>query len=214
MNQIDSLFDNLDSWRQFPAYQLERRADIFFSLYLAEILSQKFGVTVESIIPEFPIRIGTIHSTPDINKSFKVDYLAKVDDGKTFLFVELKTDDGSRKDKQDGYLQRAKEVGLVKLLDGLCKIYQATSSKKKYAYLFGKLQDMGLITVRSDGRFNITQADYAIQIVYIQPNNFDKQETVVTFREISAIVQKHKDDLSQRFAKSLLNWANVKAGEH
>ena len=32
------LFDRLDEWRDFPNYQLERRADIFFSLYLVEAL--------------------------------------------------------------------------------------------------------------------------------------------------------------------------------
>jgi len=35
---IDELFDKLDEWRSLPAYQLERRADIFFAIYLKDII--------------------------------------------------------------------------------------------------------------------------------------------------------------------------------
>jgi hypothetical protein len=34
----DRLFDLLDDWRRLPAYQLERRADIFFALHMEEII--------------------------------------------------------------------------------------------------------------------------------------------------------------------------------
>ncbi len=210
---INDIFDNLDSWRNLPAYQLERRADIFFSIYLPAILSQKFGVEIEGLIPEFPIRVGTIHQKVDINKSFKVDYLAKVNDSRTIMFVELKTDDGSRRDKQDWYLERAKKVGLVELLVGVRQIYQATNSRKKYEYLLNMLQEMKFVTLSNNGTFEITQADYAIQIVYIQPNNPDNQDNVITFQEISEVVEKHGDELSLRFSQSLLKWANSKAGE-
>jgi hypothetical protein len=119
MTHINAIFANMDVWRNLPAYQLERRADIFFSIYLPEILSHKFGVKIEGVIPEFPIRVGTIHEKIAINKSFKVDYLAKANDSKTIIFVELKTDEGSRRDKQDWYLERAKQVGMAELLAGL-----------------------------------------------------------------------------------------------
>jgi hypothetical protein len=213
MTHTNTIFDNLDVWRNLPAYQLERRADIFFSIYLPEILSHKFGVKIEGVIPEFPIRVGTIHHDIDINKSFKVDYLAKANDNKTIIFVELKTDEGSRRDKQDWYLERAKQVGLAELLDGVRKIYKATNSKKKYEYLLGLLQDFGFIALDKSGTFEITQADYVIQIVYIQPNNPDGQNNVITFQEISEIIERHGDELSLRFSKSLLKWAGTKAGE-
>src|SRR5271157_6345504 len=99
MKYINDIFDNMDAWRHLPAYQLERRADIFFSIYLPDILAHKLGVNITGIIPEFPIRIGTIQSKVDINKSFKIDYLAKGNDINTIVFVELKTDEGSRRDK-------------------------------------------------------------------------------------------------------------------
>ena len=211
MSRINAIFYNMDVWRNLPAYQLERRADIFFSIYLPEILFYKFGAKVEGVIPEFPIRVGTIHHEIDINKSFKVDYLAKAS-GKIIL-VELKTDEGSRRDKQDWYLEKAKEVGLVELLDGVRKIYKATNSKKKYEYLLGLLQDLGFIVIDDNGTFEIAQANYLIQIVYIQPTNPDRQDNVITFQEISEIIEKHGDELSLRFSKSLLKWAGTKAGE-
>ena len=36
--RIDRIFDLLDGWRHLPAYQLERRADIFFGLFLPDVL--------------------------------------------------------------------------------------------------------------------------------------------------------------------------------
>jgi hypothetical protein len=203
----------MDVWRNLPAYQLERRADIFFSIYLPEILSHKLGFEIEGVIPEFPIRVGTIHHDIDINKSFKVDYLAKANDNKTIILVELKTDEGSRRDKQDWYLERAEQVGLAELLDGVRKIYKATNSKKKYGYLLGLLQNLGFIVLDDNGTFEITQADYVIQIVYIQPNNPDGQDNVITFQEISELIERHGDELSLRFSKSLVKWASTKAGE-
>jgi hypothetical protein len=203
----------MDVWRNLPAYQLERRADIFFSIYLPEILSHKLGFEIEGVIPEFPIRVGTIHHDIDINKSFKVDYLAKANDNKTIILVELKTDEGSRRDKHDWYLERAEQVGLAELLDGVRKIYKATNSKKKYGYLLGLLQNLGFIVLDDNGTFEITQADYVIQIVYIQPNNPDGQDNVITFQEISELIERHGDELSLRFSKSLVKWASTKAGE-
>ncbi|NDP20943.1 MAG: hypothetical protein GZ091_07680 [Paludibacter sp.] len=53
---IDQLFDRLDDWRNLPAYQLERRSDIFFSLYLKDIIQSYYQQKVEHIIPEFPVK--------------------------------------------------------------------------------------------------------------------------------------------------------------
>ena len=72
---VTRLFDLLDQWRHFPAYQLERRADIFFALYLPGIIEHALGVKVDArVIPEFPIRKE--HS----RRSTKVDYLALSED--------------------------------------------------------------------------------------------------------------------------------------
>ena len=213
MKIINNIFDNLDLWRNLPTYQLERRADIFFSIYLPEILSDKIGVDIEGVLPGFPIRVGTIQPEVDINKSFKVDYLAKAKDGRTILFVELKTDHSSRRGKQDWYLQRASQVGMIELLVGLRHICKATRSRKKYRVLLGLLQDMGLIVMDNVEAFEIVPADYKIQVVYIQPNNPGGHENVITFEEVSQIIKKHGDKLSLRFSKSLLKWADSKTGK-
>ena len=77
MKQIDVLFDRMDAWRHFPSYQLERRADLFFSLYLPEVLEAKLGFSVaDLLVPEFPARIGTIYPENPSNQSYKIDYVA------------------------------------------------------------------------------------------------------------------------------------------
>ena len=58
MDKISEIFNCLDDWKQLPSYQMERRVDIFFSLYLSRILKKKFGTPISYVLPEFPIRIG------------------------------------------------------------------------------------------------------------------------------------------------------------
>ncbi|MFC1936766.1 hypothetical protein ACFLYP_03775 [Chloroflexota bacterium] len=213
MDQINIIFDNLDDWRHLPAYQLERRADIFFSVYLPSLLESKFEIEIDSIIPEFPIRIGTIDPEKDTNLSNNIDYFAKVKGEKKVIFVELKTDDSSRRDEQDLYLERVQEVGLANLLNGLQSIYKATKSKRKYKFLLDKLMELDLLTIADDGKFKPIQEDCSITVVYLQPNNFDEERNVISFDEVAEIIEQKNDCLSNRFAQSLREWARVKAGE-
>ena len=39
MDRLEALFRNLDRWRHLPNYELERRADIFFSIYLVDLIA-------------------------------------------------------------------------------------------------------------------------------------------------------------------------------
>jgi hypothetical protein len=213
MKHLDELFDNMDAWRHLPSYQLERRADIFFSIYLSDLLYDKFDVIIDGVLPEFPVRIGTIRAPSNSNQSYRIDYLVKVKDANRVILVELKTDNGSRRTNQDWYLERAQQVGLTRLLEGVREIYKATSSKKKYRYLLSKMQDMGFITLERDGEFGVARADYDIQIVYIQPTNREGQENAISFQEAARIVERHEDELSIRFAQSLVEWSVVRAGE-
>jgi len=212
MNPINKLFDNMDKWRHLPAYQLERRVDIFFSIYLPEVLADKFGVDIEGVVPEFPIHIGTI-SNIETNKSFKIDYLARAKKSHRLFFVKFKTDVGSRRLAQDSYLERARQAGMAELLGGLRKIYQATTSKKKYNHLLSLLDELSLIKRTSSGVFEINPGEYDIEIVYIQPNNPFGQNNVIPFKNFSEIVKRHGDEVSLRFAESLRRWADTKVGE-
>src|SRR5689334_20386715 len=127
METAERIFDLLDDWRHLPDYQLERRADIFFAACLPEFLSSRLKLDIRpSLIPEFPVRIGTIYPTIPSNQSCKIDYLALDASGRHAVFVELKTDSSSRREKQDKYLRAAKEIGLPALLDGVLKIVCAS----------------------------------------------------------------------------------------
>jgi uncharacterized radical SAM superfamily Fe-S cluster-containing enzyme len=48
-------------------------------------------------------------------------------------------------------------------------------------------------------------------IVYVQPNGTGPD--IISFREFAAVVRRHDDPVSQRFAVSLNEWAEVQAGE-
>ena len=62
-------------YRQEAIHELERRADIFFACYLPDILKNGNQSIQKTIIPEFPMRKGTLGIKPE-NQSFKIDYLA------------------------------------------------------------------------------------------------------------------------------------------
>jgi hypothetical protein len=228
MNLIAVLFNRMDEWRHFPNYQLERRADLLFSLYLPEALEQKLGRPVlPTLIPEFPVRIGTIYPEVPINRSFKVDYVALAEDRTKAVLVELKTDTHSRRTKQDRYLEAARDAGLERLLEGLLQIFRATESKRKYFRLLRLIEDMGLLRIpesvkRIVARRNlqgINEASRGIEIVcptteceiiYLQPEGTGGD--VLNFTEFAKTVRSHPDPISQRFAQSLEEWARVEPG--
>lgn len=209
MSRIEEVFDTLDDWRHLPNYQLERRADIFFALYLSEILQHRFHVGAAHIIPEFPIRVGEIYGDGSGNKSFKIDYLAITERSRHAVFVELKTDAASRRSSQDDYLARAREAGMAKLIDGLLLIFDKTKAKPKYRHLLKRLCDAGLVESKRDRYENRVAEAWKIDLLYIQPETAGK---VISLGEVADIVASHPDDFSQRFAKSLREWDTVTAG--
>jgi len=210
---VETIFDNLNTWRHLPAYQLERRADIFFSVYLPEYLRYAKKFDVDTVIPEFPVRIGTIHDKIDINRSFKVDYVVTNRDLSRVLFVELKTDLSSRREKQDWYLDRAKEVGMTSLLEGILEIYNATSAKMKYLVLLDALVKAHLLTRDEQGRFAVASVQPNIEILYLQPTNDSADNTnTISFTQFAEFVASNDDDFSQRFANSLREWATIEPG--
>ena len=229
MDPITDLFDYMDAWRHLPNYQLERRADLFFALYLPEVLEAKFGFTIRpEMIPEFPVRIGAIYPNIPINRSCKIDYLALSTMADKAIFVELKTGGFSRRAEQDEYLIAARDAGLPRLLEGVLDIFRATNSKRKYFCLLEHIEGMGLLRIPMQMREIISRPcllginEASLQatvtarvceclILYIQPNGSGPD--VVSFKEFATVVQRHDDPISQRFARSLLEWAEVQAGE-
>jgi len=228
MTAFNCVFDLLDRWRHLPDYQLERRTDIYFAMHLVPFLSDRFGIGLcTDIVPEFPVRIGTINPASNSNHSKKIDYLVLSSDLRRCFMVELKTDKASRCDTQDDYLLDARRVGLSALLRGITQIFQATKATRKYYRLLCLLEEIGLILIPHELHTAIRTRDCrppaalveAItlpplqtqsEIVYIQPHACQPNE--VSFAEFARWLPVGRDPLTDRFRQSLLRWAAEPAG--
>lgn len=229
MGPAERIFDLLDDWRHLPDYQLERRADIFFAACLPEFLSSHLKLDIRpSLVPEFPVRIGTIYPAIRSNQSCKIDYLALDASGRRAVFVELKTDSSSRREKQDDYLRAAREIGLPALLDGVLKIVCASDHKHKYCCLLRLLEKHGLITLPPNlddalrspqyasavnaclPDVNIAALNPSIDVLYLQP--VAKLPDEIGFEELASWLDGHGGSLSSRFATSLRTWAATRPG--
>ena len=237
MDRVDQIFAQLDDWRHLPTYQLERRADIFFSLYLPKILKAATGIEINDIvIPEFPLHTKTLFPKAGNNQSYRADYFALSKNRKRAFLIELKTDGQSNRDAQDRYLNKAKEVRLPKLLKGLRNVFEVTNQKRKYFCLFKKLEALGLVTnlaefegIMKQERLNGFKAALAdgaqtsdldpdISLICIQPALCSKRDNGrpfdgwISFEDVRKVVSRHKDSVSIRFAESLKDW-KTPAGE-
>ena len=233
MDPTAAVFDRMDEWRHLPKYQLERRSDVFFSLYLPEVLEARLGFPIRpEVTPEFPVRKATIYPDHRGDDCCNIDYLALSTTGAESLFVELKTDQGSRRVRQDDYLVRAQQVGLAALLDGVCSIFRATSRqyRPKWFTLLLHLERSRLLQIptrlkdimsgdshrgapEASRNIVITAPTSTPRIVYVQPHaDVDEHVVAISFEEFAAVVARHSDPVSQRFAASLLEWARSPAG--
>ncbi len=223
---VTALFDRLDRWRHLPAYQLERRADLFFSLYVSEVVGLHLECSLAPrLIPEFPLRKD--HN----NQSDKADYLLLAEDRSRAVLVELKTDMGSRNPAQDAYLQAAKQRGLRQHLYRILDIVGAASpeARGKYFHLLSALSELELLRLpaelsdriyadRSHGltkllaQIEVLAPDAPLDVVYVQPRA-DGEKRTIGFDEFANIVVTHPDEMSQRFAQSLRDWARRDAGK-
>ena len=70
-------FDMLIDWKQLPAYKLEPRIDSLVGYYLPDILNEFLGDKIVGMIPELPLRKGTLY--PELEGSRQADLSTKVD---------------------------------------------------------------------------------------------------------------------------------------
>jgi hypothetical protein len=218
---IDTLFGLLDEWRHLPNYQMERRADIFFALYLPDFIRERFSLSSSvTLVPEFPVHMGTIYPLNPINRSYKIDYLAVTDDLSYIALVELKTDYRSRRDGQDEYLALAARAGIGALLDGLLKIVQATQFRSKYGHLLSSLERLRLLEVaepsplasapdweRLCGNTSLIKAariSCSPKVLYLQPQPSLPDD--IGFDEFAAWLDRYQDPLARRFQQSIRRW--------
>jgi len=214
--QFTTICKLLNAWRGLPAYQLERRADIFFALYLPDIMKKhpKIEVTINynDIIPEFPIQID------NTSYSNKVDY-AVFSENSSFL-IELKTTLKSFNIKQvEDFVDKINKEycgnsGPNKLINGVNALIDI-SSDLKYINLKNRIE-------------NLPKKQKNIKVTYILPkmpkesnriNSTSKRINtliendniiVITFADIMNVLKPlfKEDDLARIFHDALEIWQN------
>lgn len=220
MKRIRDLFEQLDAWRHLPAYRLEARADAFFGLYMREVLAAHLGRELHGVvIPELPLRRGTLfgEEAAGPNQSVKVDYALFGAGCEVGYLVELKTDQGSRREEQDAYLGRARELGMAAILEGIVKIVEATSAvyRPKYLHLLARLEELGLIRLSPEARAagRVAAKDVVIEeraremqldVLYVQPHS-DGSAGVIGFEEFARLLPA-QDPVAELFREYLLRW--------
>ncbi len=192
---------------------MEPRVDSIVGFALPQILSHVRGLEVATVIPELPLRIGSVqpdHEGKDYsNKSYKVDFFVVTKCG-TNLLVEFKTDSGSRRDKQDKYLESAQTEGLDAVISGILLLYEATTYKKKYRHLLAKLEEAGLIQSTGDG-YESSAVNDELNILYVQPHakEGDEERDVLDFEDAAQALEEHYegDEFMLTAAQAFRSWA-------
>ena len=231
---VAGVFDLLDRWRHLPAYQLERRADVIFGLFLPEVLNRHLHLQQRDIeidprlIPEFPLgQGGTKHSD-------KVDYFALSIDRNHAFLIELKTDLRSRRQSQEDYLSRAMTCGLNCILHDLRDIAKAkdVQARRKYYCLLNAVADLGLMKlpfgledkIYCDGNprgvykliesIEIVPDLPSLEVIHVLPCIPEDSEgmDIIDFRSFADVV-KPCGEIGARFADSLRKWSKDKPGE-
>ena len=213
VGSVQSYFSMLRDWKQLPAYRAEPRVDSIVGFALPEILLHNRNERVTLVIPELPLRIGSVQPLHEgksfSNKSYKVDFFVMTEGGKNYL-VEFKTDSGSRREKQDDYLDAARNVGLGAVVEGILKLYQATTYKKKYRYLLAKLEEAGLASSET-AEYTASVADDRLHVLYIQPHATDEdvERDILDFVALSEALRKRfdGDEFMEAAAQAFLAWS-------
>ena len=220
---IERVFELMDGWRHLPDYQLERRADIFFALFLPEVLRERFDFHQDLVlVPEFPIK------NPN-GKLSRVDYLAlqkpQLGEPERAFLIELKTDMSSIGEDQKDLLKCAAKRGLRSLVDDVISILQPPKEKRKdqprqtrqkYVHLLHHLRDADLVRYNESELYekvfvgdrgvyesleNVSPASWVrhdkpkLEVVYVQPDYKNEPDfQVVDFEMFAGIVQKGRGD--------------------
>lgn len=223
MEPLDVIFGHLDAWRHLPAYQLERRVDVFFSVYLRGVVEELTGVPLEDeLVPELPIKRDLVWPDRPTEQSVKVDYALFAEDRSQVFFVELKTDDASRRDSQDEYLEAAKRLGFRPIVEGIHSIIKATSARQKYHHLSAALARLGYLELPPDlerylypaprsglsaklAQIVVAPINTPIEVIYVQPTATGS-DRCIDFDRFASYVARFDDPFSRRFSAYLVRW--------
>ncbi len=223
----------MDRWRHLPGYRLEGNVAPFIGAFLPRILKGTMNIEVhDTVIPEFPLRKGTLDHDQEGNLSFNVDCLAFGKDEKTAYLVELKTDMRSIREGQHEYLEAAERLKLCQLVEGVKKLAKASNRKQKYVHLFHMLahKDIGVVDKKSltdldkksfpnvvQGwtkalrKVKINPKFPKIKVIFIQPERSSSSFDQIKFDQITQFL-KGQGDLSNSLAEKLGVWGIVPAG--
>ncbi|GAM09344.1 hypothetical protein OR1_01619 [Geobacter sp. OR-1] len=202
-------FEMMADWKKLPAYKAEPRIDSLVGYYLPDFMSDFLGIKVAGIIPELPLRLGTVNDayekTNMADRSYKVDFFIVTDNGMNYL-VEFKTDSGSLRPGQDKYLEAAKSKEMKLIIEGIVTISAASNYKTKYGHLLEKLQALGLLN--ADREYSGTNS--GIEIIYVQPSNPNKNRNIIDFIWIADWLESKYagSEFEAEFSKALKLWSS------
>ncbi len=184
---IESLFNNLKTWIEFPKYQAERRLDVFFGLYLEDILKRCRNELFRKedhlvLIPEFPLQKNDTN-----NECTNIDYLVFNTTKQSVHAIELKTDNHSIDDEQIKYYHKFKDNIELKELFDFVKRPRTGRSGKKYKALYKYIKDSALEDCSTKG--NVIYL-LPLELQTIKDEGFD-------FIPFSEIVEKMKPYTSE-----------------
>ena len=190
---VAHMFDAMDACRHLPNYGLEKRLAPFFELFLHDVLSECLGIELHPVvIPEFPLRKGTLYEDEGLEKSNlsnNVDYVAFSMNRRKVFLVELKTDMSSKGGGQERYLRDARNMGLAPLVGGIVEICGSKycKIKGKYVHLLHLLANLELVTIPDPGKlylktFPDTRSGWTKAFTGVKPTVEGKlQDTRVVF---------------------------------
>lgn len=189
--RIDQLFYNLGIWKQLPKYQAERRLDVFFGLYMEDILKEcRSNLFAEEdqliLVPEFPLQKNKSN-----NECTNIDYLVFNVTKKCVHAIELKTDTHSVNDDQIDYYRRFKDETSLNDLYNFATKPRKGRSKSKYDFLAKYITDNHLKDCQTKGDviYILPNCDFSDSIK-IADNGFNS----ITFSDIVNKMQKYAND--------------------
>ena len=202
--RIAQLFNNLDIWIGLPKYQAERRLDVFFGLYMEDILKEcRSDLFAEEdqliLVPEFPLQKNKSN-----NECTNIDYLVFNITKKCVHAIELKTDTHSVNDDQIDYYRRFKDETSLNDLYYFATNPRKGRSKKKYDFLAEYITKNHLDNCQTKGDviYILPNLDFSNSFK-IQENGFD----TITFADIANKMEKYAtdDELLSAFIHFLQN---------
>lgn len=208
--QISKIFKQLNDWKELPKYQLERRADIFFSIFIPKSLEDKFGGVWNIIVPEFPLLHQYVKGRKKNREIIKrerkpalsnnADYL--VSNGNNLFLLEIKTDKNSIDCKQIKYLRTAVNTLFQELVEDIKLIMTRTIATEKYGKLISIIDNEDLKKLKIEN------------VIYVSPDLLKYEENKIkefkhlSFTDIIQTLKKNanKTRLEEEMIKSLELW--------